>query len=71
MKYLAAKIGYDPEDPGEFGKAIHLYTAINLVSATNQKTYKFICQMHFNKDAAELDACIANNKMAAVSSFLQ
>ncbi len=63
LEYLAAKLGYDPRDAGEYEKAINLYIDKNLVSATNKKTYKFICQMHFNKDVTELDKCFADNKI--------
>jgi hypothetical protein len=69
LKFLAAKIGYDPEDPGEYGKAINLYVGMNIVTDPKHKTYKYICQMHFNKDSTELDQCIADNK--ANKNFLQ
>lgn len=36
---------------------------LGIVSATVRKTYKYICQMHLSKNAAELDACIAANKI--------
>lgn len=55
LLFLAAKIGFNPADSGELGKAIGLYQAQNIVSATQQKTYKYVCQMHLNKNAAELD----------------
>jgi hypothetical protein len=33
LQFLAAKIGFDPADSTEFGKAIGLYQAMKLVSA--------------------------------------
>ncbi len=68
LQFMAAKIGFNPYDPTEYGRAIELYQAKNIVSATKLKTYKYVCQMHFNRNATELDQCIANNKAAAAHS---
>ena len=68
LQFLAAKIGFNPADSSEFGKAIGLYQADNIVSDTKQRTYKYVCQMHFNKDANELEECIADNKLLASSA---
>ena len=70
-RYLVAKIGYDPSDPVEYEKGMQIYIQkLGIVSATARKTYKFICQMHLNKNAAEMDACIASNKLKEQPKFL-
>ena len=63
-RYLVSKIGFDPSDPVQYEKGIQIYIEkLGIVSATARKTYKYICQMHLSKNAAEMDACIASNKV--------
>ena len=68
LQFMAATLGFNSNNSTEYGKAIKLYQAQHLVSATTLKTYNYVCQMHFNKNAAELDQCIANNNAAAAHS---
>ncbi len=68
LQFMAAKLGFDPNNSTEYEKAIKLYQAQHLVSATTLNTYNYVCQMHFNKNAAELDQCIANKTAPAAHS---
>ena len=62
-KYLVSKVGYDPLDPTEFETGMSLYIdKLGIVSATQRKIYKYICQMYLNKNAAEMTQCINDAK---------
>ena len=72
-RYLVAKIGYEPTDSMEYENAIEkIYISkLSLVTKSARKTYKYICQMHKNKNTVEMDECIASYKMKNEVGFLQ
>ena len=62
-KFLISKIGFDPNDNSEFKRGMDIYiNDIEIVTANKQKLYKFICQMHMNKDSKELAQCVTDAK---------
>ena len=57
IRYLVTKVGFNPDIPAEFDRAIGIYTEMDLVSSKKHKIGEFLCQMHKSTSADEYKEC--------------
>ena len=61
-RYLSYKIGYDPDVPLEFQKAMDVYEDFGMLTAETQLTYPYKCLMNKSIFVNELKQCYQANK---------
>jgi len=62
LRYLALKVGYNPDVKEEFEKAMELYQEKHEIITDSYETYKYICLITESLMVEQLQNCIKRNK---------
>ncbi len=65
-RYLSDKVGWDPDVPLEFQKAMGMYEDFGIITTKTQDTYPYKCQMNKSVFVNELLQCYEENKPKGV-----
>ena len=72
-RYLTKKVGYNPEDPSQFSKAMDIYEEFGILKK-DLKTFTYLCLMSQSVMPSELQACfnkaIGEEKRLNYNGFL-